>query len=141
MIRPDPSPHPDPATLEQFAVGRLRGEAMRRIERHVRDCEVCVQTALAAPDDRLVSLLRRTRSSGQPWGRPIPGRDRLILLVGLGLVGISMLSGCSPNGVGSVDWADNPKARAIGAPPRLPEKTKQPPARRATKKTPGYFPG
>jgi hypothetical protein len=54
---------------------------------------------------------------------------------------MSMLSGCSPSGVGSVNWADNPKARAIGAPPRLPEKTKQPPARRAPKKTPGFFPG
>jgi hypothetical protein len=59
MNWPDRSPHPDAATLQQFAVGRLRGEAMRRIERHVRDCEVCVETALAAPDDRLVGLLRR----------------------------------------------------------------------------------
>jgi hypothetical protein len=54
---------------------------------------------------------------------------------------MSMLSGCSPSGVSSVDLADNPKARAIGAPPRLPKKTNQPPARRAPKKTPEFFPG
>ena len=62
MSHTDRSSHPDPATLQQFAVGRLRGEAMRQIEQHVRDCGDCVQTALAAPDDRLVGLLRRTAS-------------------------------------------------------------------------------
>jgi hypothetical protein len=62
MNRSDGSSHPDPATLRQFALGRLRGEAMRRVERHVRDCDVCVQAALAAPDDHLVGLLRRTAS-------------------------------------------------------------------------------
>jgi hypothetical protein len=81
-----------------------------------------------------------TRSSEQAWGRPVPSRNRLIV-VGLGLLGMSMLSGCSPSGVGSVGWADNPTARAIGAPPRRPENTKQRPAQRAPKKVPGFFPG
>jgi hypothetical protein len=60
MSRAYGSSHPDPATLRQFAVGRLQGEAMRRVELHVRDCKACVKAALDAPDDRLVGLLRRT---------------------------------------------------------------------------------
>jgi hypothetical protein len=82
-----------------------------------------------------------TRPAAQPWGRPIPRRHRLILLVGLGLVWMSMLSGCGSSGVGSVDWVPSPTARPIGATPRPPEKTKQPPAPPAPKKAPGYFPG
>jgi hypothetical protein len=54
------SNHPDAASLRRFALGQLGSEAMRRVERHVRYCEVCLQTALVAPGDHLVSLLRRT---------------------------------------------------------------------------------
>jgi hypothetical protein len=59
MNQADCSPHPDPATLQQFALGRLRSEVMLQVERHLQVCEGCLQVALAAPDDRLVALLRR----------------------------------------------------------------------------------
>ena len=54
--------HPDAASLLHFALGRLGSKAMQRVERHVRACDACVQAALAAPDDRLVGLLRRPRA-------------------------------------------------------------------------------
>jgi hypothetical protein len=54
------SKHPEPDLLRRFALGQLGSEAMRRVERHVRYCEVCLRAALEAPGDRLVSLLRRT---------------------------------------------------------------------------------
>jgi hypothetical protein len=131
MNQTDRSPHPDPTTLRHFALGRLGNAAMRRVERHVRDCDVCLQVALTAPDDRLLGLLRRPAPSG---------RIQLVLM-GLIVAGISMLSGCGPSGVGSVDWKDNPNARAVGAPPPRPQKPAQPSRRTPPKKTPDFIPG
>jgi hypothetical protein len=50
------------------------------------------------------------------------------------------VSGCGPSGVGSIDWADNPNARAVGAPSRLPEKPARPPGK-TPKKAPEFIPG
>jgi hypothetical protein len=63
MQRTDRSPHPDDAVLRQFALGRLRVEAMRRVESHLRDCPLCLRVALEAPADHLVELLRRASSA------------------------------------------------------------------------------
>ena len=64
------SPHPDPASLRRFALGRLHTEAMHRIERHLRGCDLCLQVALDTPDDHLVGLLRRvaSRPNAEPRG-------------------------------------------------------------------------
>jgi hypothetical protein len=56
-------------------------------------------------------------------------------VLAVGLAGILMLRGCSPQGVGSVNWGDNPNARAPGARPSLPDKPDQPPARPSLKKS------
>jgi hypothetical protein len=61
-------------------------------------------------------------------------------VAGPSLAGILLLAGCAPSGVGSVDWADSPNARAVGAPPRLPQKPAQPP-RKTSKKTLEFMPG
>jgi hypothetical protein len=49
-----------------------------------------------------------------------------VLVTLLGLAIDLAFSGCGPSGVGSVDWADNPNARKIGYPPRLPQKPAAP---------------
>jgi hypothetical protein len=59
MDRTDGSPHPDAAVLTQYALGRLRHQAMRRVEGHLHDCQLCLRVALDAPADHLVELLRR----------------------------------------------------------------------------------
>ena len=51
------STHPDLAALHKFALGRLARTEMRRVERHLGECEVCLQAALTAPPDHLVRLL------------------------------------------------------------------------------------
>jgi hypothetical protein len=73
---------------------------------------------------------------------PLPRRQNTIglVLLRLGLAGIAALTGCGPSGVGSIDWVDTPNTRAVGAPPRLPEKTARPPGK-IPKKTPEFIPG
>jgi hypothetical protein len=51
--------HPDIESLRRFALGLLRSEEQDRIEQHLATCDACCQAALMAPDDRLVTLLRR----------------------------------------------------------------------------------
>jgi hypothetical protein len=62
---------------------------------------------------------------------------RLVALI----IGLATLPGCGPSGVGSVDWADSPKARAIGAPPRPPSKPVQNRIRGAQSKPGEFLPG
>lgn len=50
--------HPENEILGRFALGRLGGKAMARVEAHVRGCAECAQIAMRVPDDRLVKLLR-----------------------------------------------------------------------------------
>ena len=57
--------HPDAETLRRFALGRLPGEAMETLERHLRDCVVCGRCVEHVPGDRLVALLRRSPGRGE----------------------------------------------------------------------------
>lgn len=50
--------HPETEILGRFALGRLGGNTMARVEAHVRGCAECAQIAMHVPDDRLVTLLR-----------------------------------------------------------------------------------
>ena len=81
-----------------------------------------------------------TRSSALPSSAAIRGGNRHRLTLGFGVVGMLMLCGCGPSGVGSVDWDDNPKARAVGAPLKPPQKAAQP-RRPSPKKTTEFIPG
>jgi hypothetical protein len=65
-------------------------------------------------------------------------RFAMLLVVAASLL---FLHGCGPSGVGSVDWADNPNARAVGAPPRSPSKPVETGKPRGSKKTGEFIPG
>ena len=56
---PSESVHPDPSTLEAFALGQIEISAMRRVEDHLARCPSCARVVQSVPDDRLVALLRR----------------------------------------------------------------------------------
>jgi anti-sigma factor ChrR (cupin superfamily) len=58
--------HPDAATLEAFALGRIASDAMDRVAMHLGACPACRRVVQAAPGDRLVALLRRDVSRGVP---------------------------------------------------------------------------
>jgi hypothetical protein len=80
-----------------------------------------------------------SRSSERFFGWAFRGALGIAFL-GATLAGLPMLTGCGPSGVGSVDWADNPKARAVGAPPRLPQKPtlqRGKPSKKSTEFIPG----
>jgi hypothetical protein len=51
--------HPEPATLEAYALGWLGMAEMERVETHLANCLSCGQRLQSVPDDRLVILLRR----------------------------------------------------------------------------------
>ena len=54
-----PTQHPEIEVLEAFALGRLCAAEMGRVEGHVTRCPICERVVMAAPEDRLVQLLRR----------------------------------------------------------------------------------
>lgn len=54
--------HPEPATLEAFALGRLSLGLMESIEAHLSGCSSCGRRVQDAPDDPFVRLLRRPPS-------------------------------------------------------------------------------
>jgi hypothetical protein len=64
-------------------------------------------------------------------------RSALVLLV---FSGVLVMDGCGSSGVGSVDWAESPKARAVGAPPGPPLKPAKP-AGQSRKKPSEYISG
>jgi hypothetical protein len=58
--------HPGTALLEDFALGRLGASEIERIGSHLETCPACLRIVEAAPEDRLVSLLKRTAERPSP---------------------------------------------------------------------------
>jgi hypothetical protein len=57
------------------------------------------------------------------------------------IAGLFIPYGCTPSGVGSVNWDDSPKARAIGAHPRSTGNPVQNNKRRTQGRPAEYVPG
>jgi hypothetical protein len=58
--------HPDPLTLEAFALGRLNTRQMRGLESHLVGCARCARVVMAVPDDHLIKALRRAPEAARP---------------------------------------------------------------------------
>jgi hypothetical protein len=69
-----PTQHPEPGVLEAFALGRLGTVEMDRVAAHLAGCGSCGRIALAAPEDPLIALLRRS-SGDEGHGGPQDGSD------------------------------------------------------------------
>jgi hypothetical protein len=70
--------HPESEVLRRFALGLLDHKTTARVERHLLNCDACCRIAVAIPDDRLLTLLRRvpglskSRIATTPANRPRP---------------------------------------------------------------------
>jgi hypothetical protein len=133
--------HPEQGLLWAFAVGRLSMVEMDRVAAHLADCPACGRVVLDAPEDPLVTLLRRLDGGVHPTperrGRLLGGRS-LWLLAAFSLLPIAV--GCGSGGNGTVDFDKDPNLKSIGAPPLAPNRGAQPPNRRPPKKA-EYLPG
>jgi anti-sigma factor ChrR (cupin superfamily) len=56
--------HPEPETLQDFALGRLEAREMDSIAAHLSSCPACLRRVRETPDDGLVRLLRHPPAPG-----------------------------------------------------------------------------
>ncbi len=64
--------HPSDDTLKAFGLGKLDGDATRRVDQHLDSCVMCLQKASELVPDKFLDRLKRTIADGGPGvGRPV----------------------------------------------------------------------
>lgn len=86
--------HPSDDTLKAFGLGKLDGDATRRVDQHLDSCVMCLQKASELVPDKFLDRLKRTIADGGPGvGRPVAaGRQDKGQTAVAGRVGSSALT-------------------------------------------------
>lgn len=63
---PPPPDHVPPATLRDYAQGRLAPDPAAAVEEHIGECPACARALLRQPNDAFVELAKQAAQASSP---------------------------------------------------------------------------